>query len=171
MWGPPVSPFSPSLFLSVFLPVTYRVGAGELAPAPPWPPPPPRCCPRMRATPPETGLHRPSLYTTNPSWPPPLNRTPSSSSCPPPPWGFCPCPLLEKRRGGGKKKGGAQEAGRKPGGPRFPRRRPGAAAGRHVCVAEQETPPPLHPLRCALSLRRVAPRRCSPPWSRRTALH
>jgi hypothetical protein len=82
----------------------------------------------MRATPPEIDLHRPSLYTTNPSWPPLLNRTPSSSSCPPPPWGFCPCPLLEKRRGGeeeGRGAGGREEAR----GPRFPRRRPGAAAG------------------------------------------
>jgi hypothetical protein len=66
---------------------------------------------------------------------------------------------------------GAQEAGKKLGGRGFPRRRPGPAAGRHVCVAELETPPPLHPLRYAPSLRRVAPRRCSPPWNRRTALH
>jgi hypothetical protein len=46
----------------------------------------------------------------------------------------------------------------------LPRRRPGAAVGRHIYVAELETPPPLHPLRCAPSLRRVAPRRCSPPY-------
>jgi hypothetical protein len=79
MWGPPVSPFSPSLFLSVFLPVTHRVGAGELAPAPPWPPPPPRCCPAMPATHsrnrPPPSISRPP----NPSRPPIRLQAPSIS--------------------------------------------------------------------------------------------
>jgi hypothetical protein len=31
MWGPPMSPFSPSLFLSVFLPMMHSVGAEDRA--------------------------------------------------------------------------------------------------------------------------------------------
>jgi hypothetical protein len=51
------------------------------------------------------------------------------------------------------------------------RRRPGPAAGRHVCVAEPEAPLPLHPLLHTPTLCRATPRRSSPPWSRRTAPH
>jgi hypothetical protein len=51
------------------------------------------------------------------------------------------------------------------------RRRQGVATWRHVCVAEPEAPLPLHPLLHTPTLCRAAPRRCSPPWSRRTTPH
>jgi hypothetical protein len=78
--------FSPSLFLSVFLPVTHSVGAEELAPAPPWPPPPPRCCPAMPAMRPRSRI-RHSSGAPNPSRSPIKAQSPSATSCPPPPLG------------------------------------------------------------------------------------
>jgi hypothetical protein len=144
---------------------------------------PPRCCPRMRATPPEIDPHRPSLYTPNPSWPPPLNRTPASSPCTAPPMGFTPkCASTGEGRKEGEE-GRKEEGGGAHGGagsrPLLPapgassRSRRAAALGSHAepwmpsstrswscrgrgedCrPGEPATPPLLHPLRCASTLR------------------
>jgi hypothetical protein len=73
----------------------------------------------------------PSLWSRNPSWPP-YKPHRAGNSIHRRRLGTWPCPLLEKKRRGGKEKGGAQEAGSEPGGARFPRRRPGATAERHL---------------------------------------